>query len=81
MPKFLIVVDDTETIIRCRTIEAEDLEGAKLKAYASDWEKWDKLDELCQSIIREDLCERICGHCGSKYPLDQSCGCFDNGGQ
>jgi hypothetical protein len=24
---------------------------------------------------------RICPACGSKYPMDQSCGCFDNGSQ
>ena len=24
---------------------------------------------------------RVCGHCGSDYPVGQSCGCFDNGGQ
>lgn len=22
---------------------------------------------------------RTCGHCGSAYPTDRSCGCFDNG--
>jgi hypothetical protein len=24
---------------------------------------------------------RICSACGSRYPMDQSCGCFDNGSE
>ena len=40
-----------------------------------------RIDETGDYFRMSGLSFRKCGHCGGAYPMDQSCGCFDNDSQ
>ncbi len=39
------------------------------------------VEKQYQRIDREREAKRLCERCGAVKPIDQSCGCFDNGCQ
>jgi len=61
MPKFKIVIEDIQTVIREKMFEAPTLEEAQYLAELEDWSMsdWQEIDGYSRCEFREDLCVEV----------------------